>query len=37
MSDVLLVQNTRMEGSGYLGEILKNDGFEIIVVNAKHE
>ena len=37
MSDVLLIQNTRMEGSGYLGEILKNDGFEITPVNAKHE
>ena len=37
MSDVLLVQNTRIEGSGYLGELLQNDGFEIISVNAKHE
>lgn len=37
MSDVLLVQNTRIEGSGYLGELLKEDGFEIIHVNAKHE
>jgi len=37
MSDVLLVQNTRIEGSGYLGELLKGDGFEITSVNAKHE
>lgn len=37
MSDVLLVQNTRIEGSGHLGELLKEDGFEITSVNAKHE
>ena len=37
MSNVLLVQNTRIEGSGYLGDLLKNDGFEITSVNAKHE
>ena len=37
MSDVLLVQNTRIEGSGYLGDLLKEDGFEITSVNAKHE
>jgi len=37
MSDVLLVQNTSNEGSGYLGDLLKNDGFEITSVNAKHE
>ena len=37
MSDVLLVQNTRIEGSGYLGELLQNDGFEITSVNARHE
>ena len=37
MSDVLLVQNTRIEGSGYLGELLQKDGFEIVSVNAKHE
>ena len=34
---VLLVKNTRMEGSGYLGDLLKQDGFEICSVNAKHE
>jgi len=37
MSDVLFVQNTKTEGSGYLGDLLKNDGFEITLVNAKHE
>ena len=37
MSDVLLVQNTRIEGSGYLGELLEKDGFEVTSVNAKHE
>ena len=37
MSDVLLVQNTLIEGSGYLGELLQKDGFEITSVNAKHE
>ena len=37
MSDVLLIQNTKIEGSGYLGELLKNDEFEITSVNAKHE
>jgi len=37
MSDVLLVQNSKSEGSGYLGDLLKDDGFEITLVNAKHE
>ncbi|KAF6249401.1 gamma-glutamyl-gamma-aminobutyrate hydrolase family protein [Marine Group I thaumarchaeote] len=37
MSNVLLVQNNKSEGSGYLGVLLKNDGFEITLVNAKHE
>lgn len=36
MSSVLLVQNTRIEGSGHLGTLLQNDGFEITSVNAKH-
>jgi len=36
MSNVLLVQNTRIEGSGHLGELLQNDGFDITSVNAKH-
>ena len=37
MSDVLLVQNTRIEGSGYLGNLLDADGFQLTSVNAKHE
>ena len=37
MSDVLLIQNTRIEGSGYLGELLSNDGFDITSIHAKHE
>ena len=37
MSDVLLVHNTRVEGYGYLGELLKDDGFVLSSVNAKHE
>ena len=37
MSDVLLVQNTRIEGSGYLGELLSDDGFDITSINAKLE
>ena len=37
MSSVLLVQNTRIEGSGYLGDLLNDDGFDIVSVNAKHE
>ena len=37
MSSVLLVQNTRIEGSGHLGELLKSDGFEITSINAKHD
>ena len=37
MSNVLLVQNTRIEGSGYLGELLQKDGFKITSVNAKHD
>ncbi len=37
MSDVLVVQNTGIEDSGYLGDLLKDDGFGITLVNAKHE
>ena len=37
MSDVLLVQNTRIEGSGSLGTLLKADGFDIESVIAKNE
>jgi len=37
MSNVLLVQNSKSEGLGYLGDLLNNDGFEITSVNAKYE
>ena len=37
MSEVLLIQNTRIEGSGHLGDLLSNDGFDITSVHAKHE
>ena len=37
MSEVLLIQNTRIEGSGHLGNLLSNDGFDITSVHAKHE
>jgi GMP synthase (glutamine-hydrolysing) len=37
MTDVLVVQNTRIEGSGVLGNLLKNDGFKIRQVFAKNE
>ena len=37
MSDVLLIQNTRIESSGYLGDLLEKDGFVISSINAKHE
>ena len=37
MGEVLLVQNTRIEGSGYLGDLLKEDGFKIYSVHAKNE
>ena len=37
MSKVLFVQNTRIEGSGYLGDLLKNDGFDIVSINAKKQ
>ena len=37
MSQVLIIQNTRIEGSGELGELLQSDGFKIKQVNAKTE
>lgn len=37
MTDVLVIQNTRIEGSGILGNLLKNDGFNIRQVFAKNE
>jgi GMP synthase-like glutamine amidotransferase len=37
MSDVLVIKNTGIEDSGYLGELLNRDGFDVTTVNAKHE
>ena len=37
MPEVLFLQNTKIEGPGYLGELLENDGFEITSINAKHD
>ena len=37
MTDVLVIQNTRIEGSGILGKLLENDGFKIKQVFAKNE
>ncbi len=37
MSDVLVVQNTGIEGSGNLGRLLAEDGFRIRTVHAKSE
>ncbi len=37
MSEVLVIQNTRIEEIGYLGELLNKDGFVIYSVNAKYE
>ena len=37
MGDILLVQNSRIESSGYLGNLLNQDGFKIHSVYAKHD
>ena len=37
MPEVLLVQNTRIEGSGYLGTLLDEDGFTMQSIIAKNE
>ena len=37
LPEVLLLQNTKIEGPGYLGELLKNDGFKITSINSKHD
>lgn len=37
MSEVLIIQNTPLEGSGVLGELFANDGFKIRPVFAKKE
>ncbi len=36
-NDVLLIQNTRIEGSGLLGTLIENDGFKIRSIHAKKE
>jgi GMP synthase (glutamine-hydrolysing) len=37
MSDVLIIQNTKIEGPGILGDLLTNDGFKTRTVFAKNE
>lgn len=37
MSSVLIIQNNHSEGPAYLGELLKNDGFKINLINAKKD
>ncbi len=37
MTSVLIVQNTKIEGSGNLGKLLESDGFSINTVYAKKE
>lgn len=37
MSDVLLVQNTRIEGPGYLGDLLREDGHDTVLIDARHK
>ena len=32
-----MVQNSGIEGSGYLGDLLRHDGFKIKSINAKHD
>lgn len=37
MSNVLVIQNTLLEGTGVLGELLSSDGFKIVQILAKNE
>ena len=37
MSNVLVIQNTLLEGTGVLGELLSSDGFKIVQMSAKNE
>jgi len=37
MTDVLVLQNSRIEGPGILGNLLESDGFTIRTIYAKHE
>jgi GMP synthase-like glutamine amidotransferase len=37
MSEFMVIQNTRIEGIGMLGEMLRSDGFDMTTVLAKNE
>ena len=37
MSNVLVIQNTLLEGTGVLGDLLLSDGFKIVQILAKNE
>ncbi len=37
MTSALVIQNTRIEGSGLLGKLLEEDGFDITSIHAKQE
>ena len=37
MSDVLILQNSRIEGPAFLGQLLEEDGFKTQIVYAKTE
>jgi GMP synthase-like glutamine amidotransferase len=37
MSNVLVIQNTLLEGTGVLGDLLSSDGFKIVQILAKNE
>jgi len=37
MTKVLVVKNTRNEGTGFLGKLLSDDGFDITSIHAKQE
>ena len=37
MTDVLILQNSKIEGSGVLGNLLESDGFTLKTIYAKQE
>ncbi|MFM8658732.1 MAG: type 1 glutamine amidotransferase [Candidatus Nitrosotenuis sp.] len=37
MSDVLVIQNARLEGPGTIGELLESDGYSLQIISAKKE
>jgi len=37
MTDVLVLQNSKIEGLGVLGNLLQSDGFTLLTINAKKE